>query len=85
VEKALPAGCGFDVGGELRASDIMVELPQAGQAAHRGKIDLRRAFDSMGSVKSPLEQVSLIHPWNDAFFAMLFPILPLIATEFSLS
>jgi MFS family permease len=40
---------------------------------------------SLKTPRNALYAVSFVHLWNDAFFALLFPILPLMAEELSLS
>jgi MFS family permease len=42
-------------------------------------------FRDMTPERRTLWVTSLIHVWNDAFFALLYPLLPLIAADLSLS
>ena len=44
-----------------------------------------RIFRDMTPERRTLWVTSLIHVWNDAFFALLYPLLPLIAADLSLS
>jgi MFS family permease len=55
------------------------------QVAHGGAAVVKVAARAVGAPGRVLFVASAIHVVNDAFFALLYPLLPLIAAEFGLS